>query len=155
MSDEKFGSITLPCFIAAGRELIRVRNGNEIFSIKRPLRGNRFLFSNGASPRLTVFFIIDRTGAYRQVKQVKKYHEWAAPLAWLFDFVTVECEVLPGEQLTADQMYQKLKSTCDLSDKNFPNAGRLARFLRKLPSEKIFNEDEFKKFWEKYNKPLS
>lgn len=69
-----------------------------------------------------------------------------ASLAWLYDFVTVECDVLPGETLTANQLCQRIESICDTSDKHFLDAGRLVRFLKKTPTDKIFDENEFQKF---------
>lgn len=121
--------------------------------LKKRLSGNIYLFGDGARPQFKITFIIDATGAYREVRPLHIRRAWAAPLAkWIWDFVEVESEILPGVHLTDGELLKKIKDVCDTNETHFPDARRFVRFLNKMPQDKIFDEEAFWNLWRKYYK---
>ncbi len=97
-------------------------------------------------------WLLDRTGALRELRLIKTRQSWATGLRWLWDFTRATCEVGPPQSLTAAGWLEKL---ADVKGRpSFPVAGHLRGFLKKLPSDETFGEKQFTEFWRQSCYPL-
>jgi hypothetical protein len=142
-----------PCLIAVGDRLLRAtkKDASRVW-VKGHLEGNRFLLRYGASERLKVSFIIDRTGGFRQVRVLGLRRRWAKPIAWLYDFVLSECEIEPGERLASAELLERTRGL--KGNPPFRIAAQLQKFLVRHAGDDPFDESRFRQFWEEHGYPL-
>ena len=138
-------AILFPCLVAHGDVLIlSAKTGAEKFWIKAYLGGNRFLLKDGMSERRKVSFLIDRTGAFREVRELQIRRRWTKPIAWFYDFALQECEICLGIRLSAGELLARLRP---FKERHVSQAWQLRRFLRKLPADAPFDAARFREFW--------
>jgi hypothetical protein len=145
-------SILFPCLLGIGDSLdLTTKKGTERFWIKAHLEDNRFLLTHGVNDRLKISFFVDRTGAFREVREIRIRRRWLKPIGWLHDFTLRECEICPGIRLSVSELLAKiapLKAT-------HPSRTRQVRqFLKKLPGDTPFDERRFREFWDRYGYAL-
>jgi hypothetical protein len=145
--------VLFPCMIAVGQSLLLdTKDAALRFWIKGHLHGNRFLLRYGASERLRVSFVIDRSGRYRQVRHVTVRRRWGRALAWLYDFVLSECEIVTGEVVSNADLLERLETL--RGNSSFRRGRNLQRFLREQPPMEMFSATTFRAFWEKHGPAL-
>ena len=140
--------ILFPCLTGIGSALFpQTRNDAMTHWLKRQIGGNRYEFRNAARDEFRPLFLIDRTGAYRQFSVVGDHSRLAKAMArWIWDFSTGECELGVPERLTCSEIQSKLKSVD--WDRHFTKAAKFQRFLKSVPSSTIFDESNFRGFWD-------
>jgi hypothetical protein len=138
-------AILFPCLVAHGDVLIlSAKTGAEKFWIKAYLGGNRFLLKDGNSERRKTSFLIDRTGAFREVRELHIRRRWTKPIAWFYDFALSECEISPGISLSAGELLARLRP---FKERHVSRAWQLRRYLRKLPADAPFDAARFREYW--------
>jgi hypothetical protein len=139
--------ILFPCLIAIGGSLsLTTKKGTERFWIKAHLGENRFLMTHGVSERLKISFFVDRTGAFREVRDLRIRRRWTKPIAWFHDFALRECEICPGIRVSVSELLGRMAPL----KAGHPSSTRQVRqFLRKLPGDAPFNEGRFRELWDK------
>jgi hypothetical protein len=145
--------LLFPCILTVGHSLLLdTKDAALRFWIKGHLHGNRFLLRYGASERLRVSFVIDRSGRYRQVRHVTVRRRWGRALAWLYDFVLSECEIATGEVVSNADLLERLETL--RGNSSFRRGRNLQRFLREQPPMEMFSATTFRAFWEKHGPAL-
>lgn len=117
-------------------------------TFNRWLRGNRYLLKHGGNERVRMDFLIDREGQMRRVLTRGFRREGLRPLSWLVDLVLREVEIEPGQSWTVGEVLKTV--TPYKSPPGFPTAGHLKGYLRKKPSEALFDARMFRDFWNKH-----
>jgi hypothetical protein len=139
--------ILFPCLIAIGVRLrLATKKETERFLIKAHLGDNRFLLRNGVSEWFKISFFVDRTGAFREVRDVGIRREWTKPFSWFHDFALRECEICPGLRLSVNEL---LATIAPLKATHPSRTRQVRQFLRKLPGDAPFDEQRFRELWAK------
>jgi hypothetical protein len=139
--------ILFPCLIAIGGRLsLTTKKGTERFWIKAHLGENRFLLRHGVSERLKISFFVDRTGAFREVRELDIRRRWTKPIAWFHDFALRECEICPGVRLTVGELLARI---APLKATHPSHTRQVRQFLRKLSGDVPFDEQRFRRLWDK------
>jgi hypothetical protein len=145
--------ILFPCIIAiGGRVRLTIKTGTEQFWIKAHLHDNHFLFTNGVTEWFKISFFVDRTGAFREVREIGVRRGWTKPIAWLYDFALRECEICPGIRLSVGQL---LGTVAPLKATHPSDTRQVRQFLRKLPGDAPFDEHRFRELWDECGYALS
>lgn len=151
----KLEPLLLPLLAASGNRIICTYDISTFIKVqvRCHLSSNRFLFSSGSNERLHMSFFIDREGRFRRVTTIGFRREWLRPLGWLVDFVLREVEIEPGRILTVGELLRIVSPS--KSPPGFPTAGHLKGFLRKKPSDALFDAKMFREFWDLHCPKLS